>query len=104
MRFLSFLVAGATLSAQVPDIKSLSGKYFFREMAIASDTSEVNSIYGTLTFDGNGNVSFQGQQLTGTNGPVSASGTGAYSVSSSATVIFPHPLPKPAPITAPLTL
>src|SRR5258708_7396775 len=98
MRFLSFLVVGATLSAQVPDNKSLSGKYFFRELSIASDTSEVNSIYGTLTFDGNGVFSFQGQQLTGTNGPVSASGSGTYSVSSSGMVTFPDPLRKSTPI------
>jgi uncharacterized protein (TIGR03437 family) len=97
MRFLftagALLLAGASLSAQVPDSKSLTGKYFFRELSIASDTSQVNSISGTLTFDGIGTFSFQGQQLTGTNGPVSASGQGTYTVSSSGTVIVsPDPL------------
>jgi uncharacterized protein (TIGR03437 family) len=98
MRFLRLiagvvLLADASLPAQVPDLKSLTGKYFFRELSIASDTSQVNSIYGTLTFDGIGTFSFQGQQLAGTNGPVSASGQGTYSVSSMGTVILsPDPL------------
>src|SRR6266496_2940894 len=100
MRFLSLLIVSAVVTGQVPDTKSLSGKYFFREMAIAGDTSEVNSIYGTLTFDGNGAFSFQGQQLTGTNGPVSASGSGSYSVSSSGTAVFPDPLRKTTSLNA----
>jgi uncharacterized protein (TIGR03437 family) len=104
MRFLFtagvVLLAGASLSAQVPDSKSLTGKYFFRELSIASDTSQVNSISGTLTFDGSGNFSFQGQQLTGTNGPVSASGSGLYSVTSSGSVIFPDPLRNTTPLNA----
>jgi uncharacterized protein (TIGR03437 family) len=102
MRFLSFtvpalLLSSAVLPAQIPDMKSLSGKYFFREVAIAGDTSEVDTIYGTLTFT-NGMFTFQGQQLTGTNGPVSVGGSGTYSVSSNGTVVFPDPLRKSTPI------
>jgi uncharacterized protein (TIGR03437 family) len=98
MRFQSFaagtlLLGGAALLAQVPDVKSLSGKYFFRELALTSDTSQVSSVSGTLTFDGNGSFTFQGQQLSGTNGPVTASGQGTYLVSSSGSVVIsPDPL------------
>jgi hypothetical protein len=56
------LLGSASLTAQVPDVKSLSGKYFFREMAFASDSGQASSLSGTLAFDGNGGFTFQGQQ------------------------------------------
>src|ERR1700676_24102 len=86
-----FIAASAT--AQVPDAKSLSGKYFFREFLLASDSSPAGSVSATLSFDGNGAFTFQGQQLTGANGPTTASGTGTYSVNSSGSFILsPDPL------------
>ena len=98
MRFRSFaagtlLLGSVVLLAQVPDVKALSGKYFFRELALASDTSQVSGVSGTLTFDGNGSFTFQGQQLTGPNGPVTASGSGTYLVNSTGSVVIsPDPL------------
>jgi len=90
---IPMLLAAASLTAQVPDGKSLSGKYFFREMAFASDSGQTSSFSGTLAFDGNGGYTFQGQQLTGNGGPTTASGSGTYIVSSNATfVLSPDPL------------
>jgi len=54
------LLVSISAFSQVPTVKSLTGKYFFREMAVASDTSQATSLSGTLTFDGTGAFSFQG--------------------------------------------
>ena len=87
------LLVSISAFSQVPTVKSLTGKYFFREMAVASDTSQATSLSGTLTFDGTGAFSFQGQQLAGNNGPTTAAGSGTYAVTSSATVtLSPDPL------------
>ena len=87
------LLTCALLTAQVPDVKSLSGKYFFRQLLIVSDGSQASSLSGSLSFDGNGGFTFQGQQLTGTNGPTTAGGTGTYSVNPNGSFILsPDPL------------
>lgn len=87
------LLTGALLTAQIPDVKSLSGKYFFRQLLIVADGSQASSLSGSISFDGNGAFTFQGQQLTGTNGPTTASGTGTYSVNPNGSFILsPDPL------------
>src|ERR1700730_16909832 len=82
------LLATASLTAQLPDVKSLSGKYFFREMAFVSDSGQTSSFSGTLAFDGNGGYTFQGQQLAGNSGPTTASGGGRYPFSSDGTLVL----------------
>jgi len=61
---------------------SLKGAYFVRELLFAgqsgSSISTAVSIVGTMTFDGNGNYSFTGQQTKkggATNAPLSLNGT-----------------------------
>src|ERR1700693_4975708 len=88
LRIWAMPLIGVSLTAQVPDAKSLSGKYYFREFLLASDGSPASSVSGTLSFDGNGNFTVQGQQLTGNNGPTTASGTGTYAVNSSGSFIL----------------
>jgi uncharacterized protein (TIGR03437 family) len=83
---LSFLAALVSLSvaAQTPTNKSLSGKYFYHEVLLVTDTSQpAMSGDGSLTFDGNGG--FAG---------------GTYSVDSSGAVTMTDPLRSGATINA----
>jgi uncharacterized protein (TIGR03437 family) len=87
------LVCGcAILPADVLSNKSLTGKYSFREVLLVTDASQTLTIFGTLTFDGNGGFTYSGQQLTGTAAPASASGTGTYSVEPSGLATMSDPL------------
>src|ERR1700687_5842117 len=68
--------AGFALLAQTPSNKSLTGKYFYREVLLVTDASQpILSGSGTLPFDGNGG--FAG---------------GTYSVDSSGAVTMTDPL------------
>jgi hypothetical protein len=91
---------GIALSAQTLDNKSLSGKYFFRELLLASDTAEARTLWGTLTFDGNGNFTYQAQQLIGATAPASATGTGTYRVTSGGLATLSDPLRSGATLNA----
>lgn len=65
---LSVLAAGAGIraGAQSLDNKVLTGKYFFREILVASDTSglvtDARSVLGIITFNAAGQYTFSGQQ------------------------------------------
>src|SRR5258706_10804168 len=78
--FAVALCGCAILPADVLSNKSLTGKYFFREVLLVTDGSQSLTIFGSATFDGNGNFSYLGQQLTGNAAPSIASGSGTYSV------------------------
>lgn len=93
-RLACIAVAGCTLSAQTISNKSLSGKYYFRELLVNSATGQAQSLFGALTFDGNttGGFTYAGQQLTGTNPAANASGSGSYSVQSSGLATMSDPL------------
>ena len=74
----------AVSPAQTPTNKSLMGAYWYREVLLASDTAQVQSSSGSITFDGNGGIT----------------GGGAYSVDSSGAVILPDPLRSGSTINA----
>ena len=83
----------ACLSGQVLSNKSLTGKYFFREVLLASDTPQVQSAFGTLTFDGNGSFSLTSQQLTDGSAPVNGNANNlTYSVDAAGLVTMSDPL------------
>ncbi len=100
-RIVVFGVAAAALSAQTLSNKSLTGKYYFREVLLATDTSQTLSMFGTLTFnDANGSFAFAGTQITGSNSPANANGNGTYSVDSGGFVTMSDPLRSGSTINA----
>jgi len=89
------LAAGA--SGQVSSNQSLSGKYYFRQMLLVTDGTanvvDIRSASGTLTFDGNGNLSMTGQQLVGTTPAAAlAISSGSYAVKPGGFVTLSNPL------------
>src|SRR5260370_3058671 len=92
-RIVVFGVAAAALSAQTLSNKSLTGKYYFREVLLGTHTSQTLSMFSTLTLnDANGSFAFAGTQITGSNSPANADGDGTYSVASAGFVPTSHPL------------
>src|ERR1041385_1873345 len=90
---LFFGLAGLAASGQTLSNKSLNGKYYFREVLVTSSTNQAQSIYGTLTFDGNGNFSYAGQQISGSGPTTSSNGSGlTYSIQSSGIGTIADPL------------
>jgi len=93
---MAFAMLAAAAHAQVSNNASLTGKYYFREVALQTSAgaavSQTQSASGTLTFDGNGNFTVLGQQLTAATpaAPLSASGT--YTVSPGGFVTLSNPL------------
>ncbi len=91
--------AGLTLSAQALSNASLAGKYGFREVLLSSGS--VQTLFGTLTFDGKGGYSYSGQLLSGSSAPTNSSGTaGTYAVQSGGQATISDPLQTGAPINA----
>jgi uncharacterized protein (TIGR03437 family) len=80
---LIWICACFALMAQTTSNKSLTGNYWYREVLLASDTSQIQTVFGSMTFDGNGGV-------TG----------GTYSVDSSGVVTMTDPLRSGATINA----
>ena len=85
--------------AQTLNNQSLTGKYFFRHLALATDGSSVTnfgdsrSLIGTITFDSTvGRYSFIGQQVVGSGAAASQSGSGAYSVDAGGFVTMDSPI------------
>jgi len=95
-RAVAFAILAAEAHAQVSSNASLTGKYFFRQVALQTSTgatvSQTQSASGTLTFDGNGNFTMLGQQLTGTASAAALSGNGTYTVSPGGFVTLSNPL------------
>src|SRR5271155_2045515 len=93
---LAALLAASVISAQTLTNQSLSGKFFFRYVSIGSDSSgnatDPRSLLGTITFDGNGNYSFNGQAVMGAAAAASATGTGVYAVDPAGDVTMDSPL------------
>ncbi|HYL77062.1 MAG TPA: hypothetical protein VEU96_22795 [Bryobacteraceae bacterium] len=96
------LSSAALLPAQTLSNKSLTGKYWFREVLIVTDSSQNLTIFGAVTFDGNtsGAFTYSGQLLTGTNPPTSANGNGTYSVDSGGVVTMSDPLRSDSTVNA----
>lgn len=96
------LSSSGFLPAQTLSNKSLTGKFSFRETLLAADTSQLASIWGTLTFDGNtpGNFTCTGQQITGNALAAGVNKGGTYSVDSGGLVTMSDPLRSGAMINA----
>jgi uncharacterized protein (TIGR03437 family) len=91
--------------AQVSSNQSISGKYYFRQLLMVTDGTtnvvDMRSAAGTLTFDGNGNVSMAGQQLVGTTpAAVLATSSGSYAVKPGGFVTLTNPLRAGATVNA----
>src|SRR5215472_9565010 len=87
-------LACLTLSAQTLSNKSLTGKYWFRELLISTDSgTQVQTLFGSLTFDGNGGFTYSAQLLAGASAPANSSGAnGAYSVQPGGQATLSDPL------------
>jgi uncharacterized protein (TIGR03437 family) len=98
-------VLAAIANAQVSSNQSLTGKYYFRQLLLITDgtanITDTRTAAGTLTFDGNGNVSMTGQQLVGTAAPAAlAISAGTYAVKPGGFVTLSNPLRAGATVNA----
>ena len=96
-----FALFATAANAQVSTNASLSGKYFFRQVALltsatatggSASISQTESAWGTLTFDGLGGFTVSGSQLAGTTASTALSGTGTYTVNPGGYVTLSNPL------------
>lgn len=92
------------VSAQTLSNQTLNGKYFFRHVSLGMDVAgsltDPRSLIGTMTFDGKGNYSYAGQQVTGNNAAVSVNGAGKYAVDPAGFVALDSPLRAGATVNA----
>ena len=100
----SMLAAAMPAPAQSLSNQSLSGKYFFRHVSLGLDGSgnltDPRSLLGAMSFDGNGNYSYSGQQVIGAAPAISQTGSGTYSVDPAGFVSLASPLRSGAKINA----
>jgi len=94
---IAMLAFAAAASGQVSSNSSLTGPYYFRQVLLVTDSSGTNvtdtrSGFGTLTFDGNGNFTINGQQLIGTSAPAALTGSGTYAVKAGGVTTLSSPL------------
>ncbi len=93
---LAILAIAPVLSAQTLSNQSLKGNYYFRYVSIlaasSGSVSDPRSVQGTMTFDGTGNYTFTGQQVTGTAAAAAATGKGSYSVDPAGNVTLTNPV------------
>ena len=94
--FLLFLLLpAAILRGQGLDNKALTGKYYFRHVLLTADATgtpfQASSLAGSMTFDGSGRFTFQGQQTAGAAAPAGLSGSGTYTVKPSGFVSLTNP-------------
>ncbi len=101
---VAFMLLGGLADGQVSNNQSLIGKYFFRQVLLetssGSTVSQTASASGTLTFDGNGNVTINGMQLSGTAAATTLSSQGTYTVSPGGFVTLSNPLLPGATVNA----
>lgn len=92
LRTLLFLTFTLTLNAQN---SSLSGRWFVRHLQFTLDAgnkvTDARSLYGSATFTGSGNFTFNGQQVILTGPPTSYSVSGTYTVAASGAVTLTNP-------------
>src|SRR3954454_3265231 len=71
-------------TAQVLGNPYLTGKYYFRQVSLGTDTRgkimDGRSILGTMVFDGAGRFTYTGQRVIGAGVAEALSGTGTYTV------------------------
>jgi uncharacterized protein (TIGR03437 family) len=84
------------VQAQVLDNNFLNGRYGFRQLLISTNPAgqpiEARSMVGIISFDGRGNLSFQGTRNVGNNAPATFTGGGTYVVSPAGLVTMTNPL------------
>jgi uncharacterized protein (TIGR03437 family) len=101
--FAMALLVAALAAAQAPTFdtsgnKLLSGSHYFRYVGYevgdtAGDIDSAITLYGGITFDGNGNYTITGQELDTGNGVVqNASLTGTYTISASGYGYLSNPI------------
>ena len=89
----ALLAAALPGTAQVASNASLTGRYNFRHVLLASDgAANTRTGFGIITFDGNGGYTATGQQLVGTAAPVALSTTGTYTVRPGGFVTMANPV------------
>ncbi len=90
----SLLAPTLTLGQQL-DNRSLTSKFYFRHLLLTTDAggaiTQASSLAGSITFDGAGRFTVQGQQTVGTAAPTSASGSGTYAVKPTGFVSLANP-------------
>src|SRR5260370_25612681 len=86
--------------------QNLKGNYYFRHVSLGTDgvnpgnLTDARSLIGSISFDGSGNYSFTGQQLTGINAATSQTGKGTYSLDPGGFLSLDSPLRTGAKINA----
>src|SRR5260370_6754311 len=102
--FLVLLIGRFAAEAQTLSNNSLNGKYFVRHVFLTGNSSgtlsDARSLNGTLTFNGNGGFTFQGQQTVGNANPAATTGTGTYTVKPSGFVTLTNLLKADATVNA----
>jgi len=95
------VAAGLSLFAQPLSNASLTGKYGFREVLLASDTGQVQTLFGAITFDGKGGYTTVAQVLAGNSAPANSNAAnGTYSVQSGGLATLSDPLQSGGQINA----
>ena len=86
---------GQTLMGQTFNNQTLAGKYNFRHLLFTTDTSEnitdIRSLWGSITFNGNGNYGFSGQSAANGGAPVASNGSGTYAVTPAGIATLTNP-------------
>jgi uncharacterized protein (TIGR03437 family) len=92
---LLLFALSSSIFSQIPDNRSLAGKYYFRHLQLSVQSPATIQSAATLTgsavFDGNGKFSFTGQQVTGMGAPVTLVGNGTYSIQPNGLVTLSNP-------------
>ena len=82
-------------TAQTLDNSALKAKYFFRHVQLVTEStgaiSQASSISGSMTFDGAGKLTFQGQQTVGSAPSTTVGGAGTYQVQANGFVSITNP-------------
>src|SRR5260370_22711196 len=66
--------------------QNLKGNYYFRHVSLGThggnpgNLTDARCLIGSISFDGSGNYSFTGHQLTGINAATSQTGKGPYTL------------------------
>jgi uncharacterized protein (TIGR03437 family) len=94
-KVLAFGALTGVMFGQVLSNSSLTGKYFVRHIQFTTDANnnatDARSITGAITFDGQGNYSFTGQQVIGAANTANYTVGGTYSVNAAGTVSLTNP-------------
>ena len=103
---LAGLLGTVPVFAQTLSNKDLKGNFYFRHVSLGTDgvnpgnLTDARSLFGSITFDGSGNYTYIGQQLTGINAAVSQTGKGTYSLDPGGFLSLDSPLRASAKINA----